>query len=248
MERLTDKEYWEKYYSKSSTDRKNIINVVSAYDAYWDILINSNENKLEKSIIEIGGYPGRYLAYLSDKYNLTPTCLDFNSDTTKVKTNMATFEISDYEIIQADVLQYKPLQKYDIVISNGFIEHFEDYATVLDNHYNYLKEGGTMLVMIPNKRGLRKIYGYLVDYKNLKAHNLNCMRKETFQQFANNNNLILLRNEYFGGFPFSVHQQLNFFQKLIYKTTRLIFKKVNPYLEKNPSKLYSSAIIAVFKK
>lgn len=84
MERLTDKEYWEKYYSKSSTDRKNIINVVSAYDEYWDILINYNENTSETSIIEIGGYLGRYLTYYSDKYNLTPTCLDFNSDTITV--------------------------------------------------------------------------------------------------------------------------------------------------------------------
>jgi trans-aconitate methyltransferase len=248
MERLTDQNYWEKYYSKSETTKKSIAGIVSVYDNYWDILISENQNKNQKTIIELGGYPGRYLAYLSDKFNLIPTCLDFNSDTVKVKESMDAFEIKDYKIIQADILNFNPTEKYDLVISNGFIEHFDDYEKVLKNHTNYLKEGGTMLIMIPNKRGLRRYYGYLVDYKNLKAHNLKCMKKDTFEKFANKNNLKLLKNEYFGAFPYSVHQKLNLPQKVIYGISRLFFKKVNPYLEKNPSKYYSSAIVAIFKK
>jgi cyclopropane fatty-acyl-phospholipid synthase-like methyltransferase len=247
MERLTDQKYWETYYSKAQTQKAQIITVVSAYDKYWDILINNNGNKNKKTIIELGGYPGRYLAYLSHKYDLTPTCLDFNSDKSKVEESMKAFNITDYSIIQADILNYKPTEKYDIIISNGFIEHFEDYETVLNNHKLYLKEGGTMLVMIPNKRWLRKWYGFLVDYNNLKAHNLKCMHKKTFKNFAHANNYKLLVNTYFSGFPYSVHQKLNFFQKIIYKLTRLILKKINPILEKKPSKFYSSSIISVYK-
>ena len=247
MKRLTDQEYWEKYYKEAQTQKKQIITVASAYDEYWDILINNNENRNKKTIIELGGYPGRYLAYLSHKYNLTPTCLDFNSDKSKIEESMKAFEINDYNIIQADILNYEPQKKYDIVISNGFIEHFEDYKTVLNNHYKYLKEGGTMLVMIPNKRWLRKWYGFLVDYKNLKAHNLDCMKKETFEIFAKDNKLQLVTNEYFSGFPFTVHQKLNFCQKIIYRLTRFLFKKINPILEKKPSKFYSSSIISIYK-
>lgn len=248
MERLTDQDYWEKYYSKSATNKKNIIDVVSIYDKYWNVLITENDNKNKKTLIELGGYPGRYLAYLSDKYNLTSTCLDFNSDTIKVEESMPAFGVVDYKIIQADILNYKPLEKYDLVISNGFIEHFDNYEKVLNNHCAYLKKGGTMLVMIPNKRGSRRLYGYLVDYKNLKAHNLKCMEKKTFENFANENNLLVLKNEYFGGFPFAVHQKLNFAQKLLFMSTRLFFKKINPYLIKRPSKFYSSTIVAILKK
>ncbi len=248
MDRLTDQDYWEKYYSKAITQRDQIKGVVSVYDKYWDKLIHKNDNSSQKTIIELGGYPGRYLAYLSDKYNLIPTCLDFNSDKSKIEESMNAFNISNYTIVQADILTYEPKEQYDIVISNGFIEHFQNYEQVLNNHTKYLKKGGTMLVMIPNKRWLRKTYGLLVDYNNLKAHNLKCMTKTTFINFAATNNLELLDLDYFGGFAFSVHQKLNFIQKLIYKTTRLIFKSLNPILEKRPSKFYSSSIIAVFKK
>lgn len=248
MDRLTDQNYWEDYYSKAITQKNQIKDLVGIYDNYWDILINKNDNKEKKTIIELGGYPGRYLAYLSDKYDLIPTCLDFNSDRVKVEETMKAFNIEKYDIIQADILNYSPNMQYDIVISNGFIEHFLNYEEVLNNHAKYLKDGGTMLVMIPNKRWLRKWYGFLVDYKNLKAHNLKCMKKSTFLNFASKNNLNLLSIEYFGGFAFSVHQKLNFFQKIIYKSVRFCFKLFNPWLKNHPSKFYSASLIAVFKK
>lgn len=244
MNKLTDKDYWEKYYSKSITEKKQIIRVVSVYDVFWDILINNCAEK-PKTIVEIGGYPGRYLAYLADKYELEPTCVDFNSDKSKIEESMNAFGIERYDIIQADITNYEPNMKYDVVISNGFIEHFENYEKILDKHTSFLKPGGTMLVMIPNKRWLRKWYGYLVDYKNLKAHNLKCMKKSTFENFSKNSGLKILLLEYYGGFPFSVHQKLNFFQKMIYHPVRFLFKRINPYLKNHPSKFYSSSLICV---
>lgn len=247
MDKLTDQNYWEKYYSKSITQKNQISTIVSEYNQYWDILLSNNETNPPKTIIEIGGYPGRYLAYLSDKYNLTPTCLDFNSDKSKIEESMHSFGVENYNIIQADIYEYVPKEKYDIVISNGFIEHFENYDKILDKHKLFLKDGGTMLVMIPNKRWLRKWYGYLVDYKNLKAHNLKCMKKSTFTDFAKRSGLQLVCLDYFSGFPFSVHQKLNPIQKLIYIPTRLLFKKINPFLAKHPSKFYSSSLISIYK-
>lgn len=244
---LTDQKYWESYYANSHTQRKQIETVVSLYDSYWDKLMSLPDSH-PKTLIEIGGYPGRYLAYLGHKYQLKPTCFDFNSDRIKVDESMAAFGIQDYQVIQDDIFNYIPKEKYDVVISNGFIEHFQKFDEVLDLHYNFLNEGGSMLIMIPNKRGLRKLYGYLVDFKNLKAHNLKCMNKDTFIQFAQRHpKLELLEVEYFGGFPFSVHQKLNILQKIVYKSTRLIFKKINPFLAKHPSSWYSSTLIAVYK-
>ncbi|WP_339887753.1 methyltransferase domain-containing protein [uncultured Flavobacterium sp.] len=248
MNKLTDQAYWENYYSKATTQKEQIQSVVSEYDKYWELLLSNNDANPPKTIIEIGGYPGRFLAYLSDKYDLMPTCLDFNSDQKKIDESMASFNIKEYKIIQTDIFDYEPKEKYDIVISNGFIEHFEKYQEVMDKHTLFLKEGGTMLIMIPNKRWLRKWYGYLVDYKNLKAHNLKCMKKSTFTNYAKRNALKLICLEYFSGFPFTVHQKLNFFQKMIYIPTRLFFKRINPVLVKNPSKYYSSSLIAVYKK
>lgn len=247
MTKITTQNYWEEYYSNTQTQRKNIEQVVSVYDKYWEVLIKSNNANPPKTIIEIGGYPGRYLAYLADKYHLTPTSLDFNSDKIKIEESMQAFNVKNFNIIQADIFNYEPENKYDIVISNGFIEHFDNYNEVLDKHMLYLKKGGTMLIMIPNMKGYIKFYKSFVDKENLKTHTLKCMNFKVFKSFALRNNLKIFKCEYFGGFPFSVHQKLNLFQKIIYQFHRFLSKKLlNKFLINNPN-ILSSSIVVIFK-
>jgi trans-aconitate methyltransferase len=246
MEQLTNKSYWENYYHKSQVSRQQIEQVCGRYDLFWDQLVAAC-NQPPKSIIEIGAYPGRYIAYLADRYELEATALDYNSDRTKIEEAFQTMGVTRYDIIQADFLKYEPIRQYDLVISNGFIEHFENYDEVLDRHCKYLAPGGSMLVMIPNKRYLREWYGRVVDYENLKMHNLSCMNLKTFRRFSERNNLDVLSLGYFGGFPYSVHQKLNFGQKIIHHAFRRVFKYLNPSIEKRPNKYLSGSIVGIFR-
>ena len=244
--KLTTQEYWENYYNKNYGNKNHIVSVCSYYDAFWDQIFG--EDSSGKTIIEIGGFPGRYLAYLASKYNLVPTCLDYNSDTTQIEATFKVMGVTDYTIIQEDFTEYSSMEQYDFVISNGFIEHFEDFNTILDNHVSYLKDDGKLFIMIPNKRYLRRIYGYLCDYRNLKAHNLDSMRFKVFRNFAKKHYLKTKVLQYYGGFPYAVHQKLNAFQNLLYKITYKVFKFLNPFLKKYPSKFYSASIISIFEK
>jgi 2-polyprenyl-3-methyl-5-hydroxy-6-metoxy-1,4-benzoquinol methylase len=247
MNELTTQSYWEGYYNKNHASKKHIINVCSYYDKFWKVIFE--DNCQGKTLIEIGGFPGRYLAYLTSKYELNPTCLDYNSDISQLEASFKIMGVKQYTVLQEDFTKYVPKQKYDYVISNGFIEHFEDFDNILDLHSQYLKPGGKMLVMIPNKRYFRQVYGYLCDYKNLKAHNLKSMRLGVFKEFAKRHDLDVNTLQYYGGFPFAVHQRLNILQKIIYKVARLISKKViNPILMKYPSKYMSASIISIFEK
>lgn len=244
---LTDQAYWEKYYHKSRVDKRVIESICGRLDPLYDQWIESCKNK-PKTIIEIGAYPGRYIAYLSSKYNLEATALDFNSDTHRIKEAFEVMEVSNYDIIQADFLQHIPNRRYDLVYSNGFLEHFEDYDLIFDKHCEYLAPGGSMLMLIPNKRYLRKWYGWLMDRENLKAHNLKCMDLAVFRQFALRNQLQLNYLSYEGGFAYKVHQKLNIPQRIVYKIVRFIFSRLNAFLKKYPSKYYSGTIIAIFHK
>lgn len=244
-ERYTEKAYWENYYRKTKIDREQIENVCSRYDHFWSQLVNSC-NHSPKSIIEIGAYPGRYIAYLAARHGLEATALDYNSDRKKIEEAFHTMGVDRYEIIQADFLHYEPDRRFDLVISNGFIEHFENYDEVLDRHCQYLAPGGAMLVMIPNKRYFRKWYGLLLDKANLKAHNLKCMNLETFRHFAVRNKLDIEFLDYFGGFPYGVHQKLSFPKTLIFQIFRRFFKNFNPIIEKYPSRYFSSSIIGIY--
>ena len=247
QQEITDRTYWENYYSKSNISRDEIIRICSEYDFFFDTLIKSCSNQ-PKTIIEIGAYPGRFLAYVSSRYSLEATALDFNSDIKKINESFTSMGGVLKEIIQADFLSYDPQRKYDIILSNGFIEHFKESEEVLDRHIRYLNPGGAIMVMIPNKRYLRKWYGWLVDHENLKAHNLKCMNLSIFRNFAQRNNLDTKHLSYYGGFAYRVHQSLNFLQKVIYKITRAISKRINPLLEAHPHAFYSGTIVGIYKK
>ena len=72
------------------------------------------------------------------------------------------------------------------------------------------------------------IYNINLISTNLKIHNTKCMSEREFRLFASDNHLEIIKINYFGAFVYNVHQKLNFIQQLIYKITRLIFKKLNP--------------------
>lgn len=241
---LTSQKYWENYYEESPESRETIIKVCGRYNNFWDKLVVSCRHKPE-SIIEIGAFPGRYLAYLSSRYKLEATGLDFNPDKEKFKRSMNALGIEKYEYICEDFLKHKPEAKFDLVFSNGFIEHFTNFEEVLDKHVSYLKEGGAMMIMIPNKRFIRSLYGNLVDRENQRAHNLKSMKLSVFKDFAARNNLTTEYLSYEGGFPYKTHGSLNFFQRIIYRIVRFIAIKVNPHIKKHPSYWWSSAIICI---
>ncbi|WP_170309830.1 class I SAM-dependent methyltransferase [Seonamhaeicola maritimus] len=246
--KLTTQSYWEDYYSDNHANKQHIINVCSFYDDFWEIFIDS-KSSVGKTLIEIGGFPGRYLSYLASKFKVCPTCLDFNSDRQQIEKSFEVLEVNRYNIIQEDFTLYKPQKRYDYVFSNGFVEHFEEYNNILDLHNSYLNKKGRLMLMIPNMKGYIKYYKKLVDNENLKIHNLKCMSLSVFEDFAQRNNLKVVELTYFGGFPFSVHQKLNLIQKIIFKIHRLVFKFfLNKYVHKYPSKYFSSTIIAIFEK
>jgi SAM-dependent methyltransferase len=243
----TDQTYWEGYYQASSEDAKVIHTVVGKYDHFWDLAYSSAAFP-PKTFLEIGAFPGRYLAYLASKYKLKATGLDFNSDTDKFFRTVQTLTVKDAEYVQEDFFNYLPNTKFDWVFSNGFIEHFENYQQVLDQHANWCSPGGVIVVFIPNKRYLREWYGNLLDHANQKAHNLKCMNLEIFQQFASRHALKVIRLQYMGGFGYKVHAPLKLWQKPVYVVVRKLSIWLQPWLLRHPSKWWSGSIVAILQK
>ena len=207
----TDKKYWTDYYSDADYTKEKIISICSQYDKYWNILINSCQSN-PTTVLEVGAYPGRYISYFASKYNMYPTALDFNPDIETIKKSFLMMGIDNYEIISKDFIEWNSSKKYDLIISVGFIEHFEDYHAILDKHAMLLNEGGSLFIAIPNKRGLRRLYGIMCDGENLKRHNLKCMNTKVFKKFAIENKLNVHYLEYYGSFQYAVHQKLNLIQ------------------------------------
>lgn len=242
---LTSKKYWEDYYAYSPEDKATICKVCSKYDRFYELTINSCTSA-PKSIIEVGAFPGRYLAYISSKYGLEATGLDFNPQVDKFTRSMHAMSVRNFKYVNEDFLSYIPERRFDLVFSNGFVEHFENFDFVLDKHFELLNPGGAMMIMIPNKRYLRAIYGNLVDKENQRVHNLECMSLQVLEEFARRNSLSISFLDYFGGFPYRVHQPLNVLQKMIYHPVRFLSIKLNKVLSNWPTRFWSGTIIGIF--
>jgi len=68
---------------------------------------------------------------------------------------LATNEIRFNKIEKGDVLEYMRTSddRYDLVCSFGFIEHFENFLEIIALHDKILKQGGQLIITTPHFKG-----------------------------------------------------------------------------------------------
>lgn len=244
---ITDRTYWESYYSTKEANTDEVKKLGHVYDKYWPICINSQT----KSVIEIGAFPGRYLAYVAKTFDLRPTALDYQSDLTTIAANFRALGIEEFDLLNEDFLDWDCQDTFDFVMSIGFVEHFTNFEDVIAKHCAILNKGGAVFFQIPNKRLLRWLYGCLADRSNLAAHNLNVMSLDVFRQAAVRNNMTIEVLEYFGPFQFGLHgANRNALRLSFFHLFRIVFKKLklNSVVERFPSRFWSASIICVMRR
>jgi predicted SAM-dependent methyltransferase len=103
----------------------------------------------------------------------------------------------------------------DIVCSFGFIEHFNDYKSIILKHDQLLKENGLLLITVPNFRGwVQKWMHKIVDNENLKRHNLESTKIDRWKCLLEENGYTIKFIGYLGVFNFwCEHQNRNYLQK-----------------------------------
>jgi 2-polyprenyl-3-methyl-5-hydroxy-6-metoxy-1,4-benzoquinol methylase len=130
-------------------------------------------------VLEIGCAPGKLLAWIAADLGADVSGLDFSGRGLAVaKALFQTLRIA-VDLRQEDLRQTSfPESSFDVVLSVGVIEHFDDPRDIVAHHLRLLGPGGTALITVPNYGGL---YGRLQRYfdpENLKIHNLSIMRPE----------------------------------------------------------------------
>jgi 2-polyprenyl-3-methyl-5-hydroxy-6-metoxy-1,4-benzoquinol methylase len=171
-------------------------------------------NKKGAKVLEVGSAPGKFLVEFKQNYDCVPYGLEYSE--TGVELNRKVFSshgINPDNVICADFFsnefheQYR--ERFDIVISRGFIEHFADVDNVIQEHLNLLKPGGHLIVSIPNVRGANYILTQLFYKELIPIHNLNIMRKKEFSKLFNNGRLSHLFCDYYGTFSFGLFYTKN---------------------------------------
>lgn len=189
--KITDKEYWDNYWSNYQYDSipKKLV-----FEKYMPLISKGND------FIEIGGFPGLFAAAFYLRGIKDITILDFyiNKDLIRnfeIKNNLPEGTI---KYIESDFFDFKSEKKYDIVFSYGFIEHFENTTDVINRHINLMSENGKLLIIIPNFLGLNGKIQQQFDKQNLDAHNLNAMDINSLKEIMKSFNLNNCSVEYIG--------------------------------------------------
>jgi SAM-dependent methyltransferase len=157
------------------------------------------------SILEIGGAPGQYLAYMHRYFGYAVHCLDYSAvGCQKAEENLRLLgipaQVYNRDLFAPDV----DLPPFDIVYSLGVIEHFADLPAVVERHLRLLKPGGTLLLGVPNFGGiyhgfLRRLAPHL-----LSQHNLAAMDLRNWEPLEHQFGLRPLFKGYVGGFEASI--------------------------------------------
>jgi SAM-dependent methyltransferase len=203
--RLTDESFWDDYWSSVrlpiEVDKSKGFLIAEITDVFDRFLACHRA----LSVLEIGGAPGQYAAYVHKRFGHTITVLD-NSPLGCAKTRQ-NFELLG---IPADVFEgdmFDPpegMARFDAVYSLGLIEHFEDVTAVVRAHTNLLAPGGTLLLGAPNLRGVNRMLLGRLSPLFLSVHQVDATYASTWDRFESDLRLIRQYRGYLGGFDASI--------------------------------------------
>jgi SAM-dependent methyltransferase len=155
----------------------------------------------QRSILEIGGAPGQYLAYMYRRFGYAVHCLDYSPvGCKKAEENLALLGIPAQIYCRDLFAPDLDLPPFDIVYSLGVIEHFRDLPAVVERHLRLLKPAGILLLGVPNFGGVYHAFLRRLAPSLLAQHNLAAMDLRNWEPFEQAFRLRPLFKGYVGGF------------------------------------------------
>lgn len=152
--------------------------------------------------LEVGCYPGRFLAVLGLK-GYTVHGIDLTPRVETMESELKKLGLSTGRFIHDDFLTHSFDQTFDLVCSFGFIEHFTEWEKVVLRHAELVKPGGLLVIETPNFRGwIQQLFHRWCDAENLRRHHLPSMRPEQWAKILRAEGFDVLQCGYFGRFDF----------------------------------------------
>jgi len=203
VKELTDKAHWTRMWSDYS--RVDDGEALIAYGGTFDkILSKFLPVDASMTAIELGCYPGSFLAYLHNRYGYRVCGLDYMDDLERVRRNLAQVGVRVDDLICADLLSMDLERTFDVVASFGLVEHFLDPEDVVNRHCQLVAPGGYLVIEMPHFRGLQYWLHRCFDSRNLSVHNVHAMRPRVLREWVERRGFDVLTCGYFKTFKFWV--------------------------------------------
>ena len=215
----------------------------------FDIYLPVDKNL---TILEIGGAPGGFLAYMSKNYGYQISALDYSMiGCALLKENFKLLNLNG-RVFHKDLFNddLSKIPKFNIVYSLGFIEHFLNLKNVIGKHLELLKEEGFLLIGTPNFLGMNHYFKKLMSPIALNKHNLSSMDIENWVSFEKKYNLKIIFKGYIGGYrPSYNFENINIFKLLLFGIFQVLnfFTDRIKFLRRINSKKWSFYVIGIYR-
>ncbi len=227
MNELSEKKYWDNVIEKKSVNFTQLATfpiikhiMLGFYNWEFFRICKKYLNTEAKNTFEVGCAPGNYLIQFYKLFSLSPCGVEYSKVwVDSIIKNFTENHIDASGIVHWDFFDKDFIEankeKYDVVYSMGFIEHFDNPQEAIDNHFHLTKKWWIVVITIPNLYYLNK---YFVEKSFLDIHNLNIMRTDLLAPYFQWREI--LENRYFWGF-FNVWGFI--FSNPILEKLRLVF-------------------------
>jgi SAM-dependent methyltransferase len=199
-------DFWDNMWSSAS-----LPTVVDPSDPFTGAIVSKMASYIPsgaRTILELGGAPGGWLAYFARQHGLCPVALERSAiGCERTRENWRLLGVAG-EVIQADLFADSPTGRFDVVYSLGLIEHFDDLEYVVQQHLKYLKPEGALMLGCPNWRGVYRTPISRLTPHLLSIHNLETMDVNSWDGFEESLGLTRLFRGYVGGFEPSIYSNI----------------------------------------
>lgn len=151
MARLTEKSFWEETWENLPLPAPFLADyshqIILRKFLY---IIKKNKSNIGK-FIEIGGCPGRWADFFTRNFRATCDMIEYGKNNCRIaQKNYQLLGISG-KIFNQDIF-HNTLKKnsYDIVLSDGLVEHFDEMLPIFRKHAELVKKGGLLVIGVPN--------------------------------------------------------------------------------------------------
>ncbi len=152
------------------------------------------------SVIEAGCAPAKWLAFYAERFGARVSGIEYSAQGAALsRENLRLCGVDDAEIVEGDFFEVPP-SPHDLVLSLGFIEHFDDLEGAFARHVEFLAPGGRLVIGVPNYRGANALVQRWADPEHLALHNTDAMRPSWLREVGARSGLTVEHVGYLGGF------------------------------------------------
>lgn len=206
--RFTTAEWWDEYWDGTPLPQRIRLGATRYVDELLGVLTRFLPSEPGRSVLEIGGAPGRYLAFMHER-GLEVTALEYSPvGVALTRENFGRLGIPG-TVVHGDMFDEQlDIPPQDGVYSLGLIEHFDDPAAVARAHVRLVKPGGVVIIGAPNLLGLSRRLHQRLSPSVLESHHWPATDPRGWEGFERELGLEVLFKQYIGGFEPAVFGRL----------------------------------------